>query len=234
MLATSQGGRPHLCGAKLRGGGLCAKPPIAGKRRCRSHGCATGSGAPKGNKNALKHGRATREKRAALPGKGIAKRWRECRARTRKIMRELKKHKGNEPKLSLPSFGRWTYQRMYGHIASLLIKQEAYCRRLDEAGYFGLIDEARGKAGLLRELCDYSELFESQGRFVKTLNLLLTGPVIEPNASFFPGRYREAWYALCHDLIRQSYRLSETEVAFRRERVWHGQTNDAPVRKGAL
>jgi len=29
---------------------------MSGKRRCRMHGGAFGSGAPKGNKNALKHG----------------------------------------------------------------------------------------------------------------------------------------------------------------------------------
>ena len=36
-------------------------PAVKGKRRCRMHGGAEGSGAPKGNKNALKHGLFTRE-----------------------------------------------------------------------------------------------------------------------------------------------------------------------------
>jgi glucans biosynthesis protein len=36
-------------------------PSVHGKRRCRMHGGALGSGAPRGNKNALKHGRYTRE-----------------------------------------------------------------------------------------------------------------------------------------------------------------------------
>jgi hypothetical protein len=31
-------------------------PAVSGKRRCRMHGGAFGSGAPPGNKNALKHG----------------------------------------------------------------------------------------------------------------------------------------------------------------------------------
>jgi hypothetical protein len=47
------------CGAKLREGGRCAKRPVRGKRRCRSHGGAAGCGAPMGNKNALKHGAFT-------------------------------------------------------------------------------------------------------------------------------------------------------------------------------
>ena len=34
---------------------------VNGKRRCRMHGGAEGSGAPKGNKNALKHGLYTHE-----------------------------------------------------------------------------------------------------------------------------------------------------------------------------
>jgi len=36
-------------------------PAVAGKKRCRMHGGAQGSGAPRGNKNALKTGRYTRE-----------------------------------------------------------------------------------------------------------------------------------------------------------------------------
>jgi hypothetical protein len=36
-------------------------PAVAGKKRCRMHGGAPGSGAPRGNKNALRHGRYTRE-----------------------------------------------------------------------------------------------------------------------------------------------------------------------------
>jgi hypothetical protein len=49
------------CGAKTRSGGACRSPAVQGKMRCRMHGGATGSGAPKGNSNALKHGRYTRE-----------------------------------------------------------------------------------------------------------------------------------------------------------------------------
>jgi uncharacterized protein YjcR len=36
-------------------------PAVAGKKRCRMHGGTPGSGAPRGNKNALKHGNFTRE-----------------------------------------------------------------------------------------------------------------------------------------------------------------------------
>lgn len=49
------------CGAKTRPGGSCQAPAVAGKRRCRMHGGAAGSGAPSGNRNALKHGLSTRE-----------------------------------------------------------------------------------------------------------------------------------------------------------------------------
>ena len=35
-------------------------PSVHGKRCCRMHGGALGSGAPRGNKNALNHGRYTR------------------------------------------------------------------------------------------------------------------------------------------------------------------------------
>jgi hypothetical protein len=52
------------CGARNRRGGFCRSPAVKGKRRCRMHGGALGSGAPVGNKNALKHGGFTREKKA--------------------------------------------------------------------------------------------------------------------------------------------------------------------------
>jgi hypothetical protein len=49
------------CGAKTRSGKPCMSPAVGGKKRCRMHGCAPGSGAPRGNKNALKHGLHTQE-----------------------------------------------------------------------------------------------------------------------------------------------------------------------------
>ena len=48
-----------LCGATTRRGGKCRSPPVRGKKRCRMHGGARGSGAPRGNRNARKHGRFT-------------------------------------------------------------------------------------------------------------------------------------------------------------------------------
>jgi hypothetical protein len=49
------------CGAKTRSGKPCMSPAVSGKRRCRMHGGAPGSGAPRGNQNALKNGLHTRE-----------------------------------------------------------------------------------------------------------------------------------------------------------------------------
>jgi hypothetical protein len=49
------------CGAKTRRGSSCRAPAVAGKKRCRMHGGAAGSGAPIGNQNALKNGLHTRE-----------------------------------------------------------------------------------------------------------------------------------------------------------------------------
>ena len=59
------------CGARTRRGMLCLAPAVAGRKRCRMHGGASGSGAPKGNKNAFKHGGHTKEqvdRRANLRG----------------------------------------------------------------------------------------------------------------------------------------------------------------------
>jgi hypothetical protein len=46
----------NVCGAKLPDGSLCTNTAEPGKKRCRSHGGAPGVGAPKGNRNAQRHG----------------------------------------------------------------------------------------------------------------------------------------------------------------------------------
>jgi uncharacterized membrane protein len=51
------------CGARTRSGKPCQAPALTGKARCRMHGGAAGSGAPKGNRNALKDGLHTRDAR---------------------------------------------------------------------------------------------------------------------------------------------------------------------------
>ena len=48
------------CGAKTRSAAPCGSPAIVGKARCRMHG-GKGSGAPKGNRNALRKGLYTKE-----------------------------------------------------------------------------------------------------------------------------------------------------------------------------
>ena len=52
------------CGAKTRRGTACQSPAVKDKSRCRFHGCGKGSGAPKGNTYALKHGKTTAEVKA--------------------------------------------------------------------------------------------------------------------------------------------------------------------------
>ncbi len=49
------------CGARTRSGQSCRSPAVHGKKRCRMHGGAKGTGAPRGNQNALKHGFYTKQ-----------------------------------------------------------------------------------------------------------------------------------------------------------------------------
>jgi hypothetical protein len=49
------------CGARTRAGGRCAQPAAKGRRRCRMHGGAPGSGGQPGNRNARKTGQHTAE-----------------------------------------------------------------------------------------------------------------------------------------------------------------------------
>jgi len=49
------------CGARTRSGSACRSPATRSKTRCRMHGGAAGSGAPRANQNARKHGLFTRE-----------------------------------------------------------------------------------------------------------------------------------------------------------------------------
>src|SRR5262249_39443822 len=70
-------------GARLRERPLGARPPVDGRRRCRSHGCAPHAGAPEGNSNALKHGRFTAKEVAK--GRRIEAFIRECRETLRDV-----------------------------------------------------------------------------------------------------------------------------------------------------
>jgi uncharacterized protein YjcR len=58
---TAQTASTRRCGAKTRSGKPCVAAAVRGKKRCWMHGGAPGSGAPRGNKNALKHGLYTRD-----------------------------------------------------------------------------------------------------------------------------------------------------------------------------
>jgi len=49
------------CGAKTRSGGASRSPAVHGRKRCRMHGGAQESGAPRSNQNARKHGLFTRD-----------------------------------------------------------------------------------------------------------------------------------------------------------------------------
>src|SRR4051794_9668724 len=50
------------CGARTRSGSPCRSPAVSGKRRCRMHGGAAGSGAPEGKRNGrYRHGLYGRE-----------------------------------------------------------------------------------------------------------------------------------------------------------------------------
>jgi hypothetical protein len=54
--------RVARCGARTRSGTPCRSPAVTGRRRCRMHGGAPGSGGPKGSRNGnYKHGRYTAE-----------------------------------------------------------------------------------------------------------------------------------------------------------------------------
>jgi len=80
--ASMRGASPHprrtgpmlaspRCGARTRSGPPCRAPAVRGKCRCRMHGGARGSGAPRGNRNAFRHvlyTRAAIADRRALAG----------------------------------------------------------------------------------------------------------------------------------------------------------------------
>jgi len=72
------------CGAKTRSGGACRSPAVHGKKRCRMHGGARGSGAPKANQNARTHGLFTKD--AIAERRGIQRLLGEAR----KLLVEMK------------------------------------------------------------------------------------------------------------------------------------------------
>ena len=74
------------CSAKTRRGGACRSPAVQGKKRCRMHRGAQGSGAPTANQNARKHGLFT--------GDAIAERWQvqSLLGEARKLLEKMKRH----------------------------------------------------------------------------------------------------------------------------------------------
>jgi hypothetical protein len=72
------------CGAKTRTSGACRSPAVHGKKRCRMHGGAQGSGAPMSNQNARKHGLFTRDAIAER------RRIRVLLGEARKLLEEMK------------------------------------------------------------------------------------------------------------------------------------------------
>ena len=69
------------CGARTRSGSRCRSPAMP-NGRCRMHG-GLSPGAPKGNKNALKHGHYTAE--AIASRREIARMLREARALVKEV-----------------------------------------------------------------------------------------------------------------------------------------------------
>jgi hypothetical protein len=64
-MRPAETGHVSRCGARTRSGAPCKSAPVSGRRRCRMHGGADGSGAPKGPKNGnYKHGCYTEEVQA--------------------------------------------------------------------------------------------------------------------------------------------------------------------------
>lgn len=72
------------CGARTRRGDACRAPAIYGRKRCRMHGGAEGSGAPRANRNARKHGRFTGE--AMAEGRRVRTVLKEARKLVKEMM----------------------------------------------------------------------------------------------------------------------------------------------------
>jgi hypothetical protein len=71
--------RAPRCGARTRKGNLCRSPAVRGKRRCRMHGGAAGSGGPTGERNGnYRHGRYAKEHLTTM--QALRKLIREARA----------------------------------------------------------------------------------------------------------------------------------------------------------
>ena len=72
------------CGARTRAGAACRAPALRGRTRCRMHGGAPGSGPPRGNSNARKHGMFSREVIVER------ERVRDLLGEARRLLREMK------------------------------------------------------------------------------------------------------------------------------------------------
>jgi hypothetical protein len=72
------------CGVTTRTGRACMSPAVGGMNRCRMHGGTPDTGAPLGNRNALKHGHYTQ---VAVD---LRRRLRDLERRARQLVREMR------------------------------------------------------------------------------------------------------------------------------------------------
>src|SRR5215831_246317 len=77
------------CGARTRSGKPCLSPVVRGKKRCRMHGGAKGSGAPSGERNGnYRHGRFTAE---AIRERRILREWIRAARKAAKVLPEVRR-----------------------------------------------------------------------------------------------------------------------------------------------
>src|SRR5664279_3570319 len=89
------------CGARMAHK-ICDAPVVEGKKRCYRHGGAPGSGAPKGNQNAYKHGIYTKAWKDE--GRLLDRRFRKLTKLLKKIAKLPERERSLILNLPLPPF----------------------------------------------------------------------------------------------------------------------------------
>jgi glucans biosynthesis protein len=185
----------EICGAKLRDGTSCLAHVAEGATRCFKHGGAPGSGAPRGNRNGLKHG--------AYADGGERKTPR--RTRVEAGMREIAQWSLFHPAEATTTAPR---DHQGGQTLAKLLEADAkdlsrrLRRRLDPTRY----SEFRAQRDVLQRLLAAPSCFESEFAFrcqVACVSLVR----FEARSKLRAGQiadvlsYSDAWAKFCGELI---------------------------------
>jgi len=151
---TEQPSQPPICGARTRAGAPCDRAPEPGRRRCRLHGGAPGTGAPPANTNARKHGRYSGKSRELRALGRLQNRTADLARAQLAVMKSCARGDGRGVEIAEQRVSK-CMQRL---LKAALALDRVLVERGDEVGRRGLVEGARRLSVRVRASADDTDV----------------------------------------------------------------------------